>query len=73
MVRRIEGIDVQLTTPARTVADCFKHRSAVGLDVAIEALNDYRRQRAGSIDELMNAARVSRVHRVMRPYVESIA
>ena len=73
MVRRIEGIDVQLTTPARTVADCFKHRSAVGLDVAIEALKDYRRQRAGPIDELMNAARVSRVHRVMRPYVESIA
>ena len=72
VVRHIDGVPVRLTTPARTVADCFKHRSAVGVDVAIEALRDYRRTRAGSIDALMHAAKVSRVHRVMQPYVEAI-
>ena len=72
VVRDIDGVAVWLTTPARTVADCFKHRSAVGVDVAIEALRDYRRWRAGSIDELMDAAEVCRVRRVMQPYVEAI-
>ena len=72
VVRDIDGVAVWLTTPARTVADCFKHRSAVGVDVAIEALRDYRRRRAGSIDELMDAAEVCRVRRVMQPYVEAI-
>jgi predicted transcriptional regulator of viral defense system len=73
VVRRdVDGVPVRMTTPARTVADCFKHRSAVGLDVAIEALRDYRRQRAGTIDELMAAARACRVNRVMQPYVEAI-
>ena len=70
--REVDGVPVRVTTPARTVADCFKHRSAVGLDVAIEALRDYRRVRAGTIDELMEAANVSRVRRSMQPYLEAI-
>lgn len=70
--REVDGVPVRVTTPARTVADCFKHRSAVGLDVAIEALRDYRRVRAGTIDELMEAANVSRVRRFMQPYLEAI-
>ena len=69
----ISGIPVRMTTPARTVADCFKHRSAVGLDVAIEALREFRVGRAGTIDDLMEAAKICRVHRVMRPYLEAIA
>ena len=44
----------------------------VSLDVAIEALRDYRRRRVGTIDDLMRAAKVSRVHRVMQPYVEAV-
>lgn len=72
VVQNIDGLPVRMTTPARTVADCFKHRSAVGIDVAIEALRDYRRTRAGSIDALMDAACVCRVQRVMQPYVEAI-
>jgi predicted transcriptional regulator of viral defense system len=71
--RNVDGVRVRMTTPARTVADCFKHRSTVGLDVAIEALRDYRRKGAGTIDELMEAAKVCRVHRVMRPYLEALA
>jgi predicted transcriptional regulator of viral defense system len=69
---KLDGVPVRITTAARTVADCFKHRSTVGLDVAIEALRDYRRQHAGTMDELMNAAKVSRVHRVIQPYVEAM-
>ena len=70
--RELGGVPVRMTTAARTVADCFKHRSSVGLDVAIEALRDYRRTRAGTIDELMEAAKVSRVHRIMQPYIEAV-
>ena len=69
-VHDIDGVAVRITTPAKTVADCFKFRSTVGLDVAMEALKGYVEQRAGSIDELWEAARVCRVHNVMRPYLE---
>jgi predicted transcriptional regulator of viral defense system len=67
---RIEGIDVRVTSKAKTVADCFKYRNKTGLDVAIEALRDYRRGR-GSLDELWRMAEVCRVARVMRPYIEA--
>ena len=68
---RIEGISVRVTSPAKTVADCFKFRNKVGLAVAIEALRDYRRARK-SLDELYRAARVCRVSSVMQPYLESL-
>jgi predicted transcriptional regulator of viral defense system len=70
--RTIEGVAVQITSPAKTVADCFKYRNKIGLDIAIEALTEYRRRR-GSIDELMKAAKVDRVAVVIRPYLEAIA
>jgi hypothetical protein len=63
---------VRITTPARTVADCFKYRNKVGLDVALEALRDYRRTRAGSLDELHHAAAVCRVDRLIRMYLEAM-
>ena len=66
------GALVRFTSPARTVADCFKHRNTVGLDVALEALRDYRKQKAGTLDELMVASKVSRVQRVITPYVEAL-
>lgn len=52
--RPIEGVPVRVTTPARTMADCFKCRNKIGLDVALEALRDYRRARR-SIDDLIRA------------------
>ncbi len=70
--RRIERVPVRVTSPAKTVADCFKYRNKIGLDVAIEALREYRRTRAGSIDDLWRAARVCRVARVIRPYMEMV-
>ena len=68
----IEGVTVSITSPARTVADCFKHRNRIGLDVALAALRDYRRLRAGTLAELHDAAEVCRVANVMRPYLAAI-
>ncbi len=67
---RIEGADVRVTSKAKTVADCFKYRNKIGLDVAIEALRDYRRSR-GKLDELWRFAEICRVARVIRPYIEA--
>ena len=67
---RIDGVSVPITTPAKTVADCFKHRSKVGLDVAIEALRDALKTKRASADDLWRAATADRVVTVMRPYLE---
>lgn len=69
---RLAGVSVRVTSPARTVADCFKHRSLVGLDVAIEALRAFRRERKGTLDELHEMASACRVTRVIRPYLEAV-
>lgn len=72
-VRHIDGAAARVTNPAKTVADCFKFRSKVGLDVAIEALRDALRTRKASMDELWRYARIDRVSNVMRPYLDSMA
>lgn len=68
----IEGVSVPIYAPAKTVADCFKYRSKVGLDVAIEALRDGWRQKRTTADELWRYAKICRVANVMRPYMESL-
>ncbi len=70
--RKIEGVDVSVYSPAKTVADCFKYRNKIGLDVAIEALRDCRQQRKASNDEIWEAAKICRMANVMRPYMESV-
>jgi predicted transcriptional regulator of viral defense system len=57
---------------AKTVADCFKHRSAIGLDVALEALKEARSGQRASADDLWRFAKICRVANVMRPYLEAI-
>jgi len=69
----IEGVPVKIYGPAKTVADCFKYRHKIGLDVALEALRDYWHARRASMDELWKHAKVCRVAKVMHPYLESIA
>jgi predicted transcriptional regulator of viral defense system len=71
--RRIEGVRVKIYCPAKTVADCFKYRNKIGLDVAVEALRDCLRKRRATIDELWRYARICRVARVLRPYLEALA
>lgn len=68
----IEGVAVRVYSPAKTVADCFKHRSKIGLDVALEALRDGFRDGHATMEELWAAAGLCRMENVMRPYLESL-
>lgn len=69
---KIDGVPVRIYSAAKTVADCFKYRNKIGVDVAVEALRDFlKRHRRGS-DELWRFAKVCRVSNVMRPYLEAI-
>lgn len=70
---RIEGVAVKVYKPAKTVADCFKYRNKIGLDVALEALRDYRQKYRGGMDDLWRFAKICRVDRVIRPYLEAMA
>ena len=70
---QVEGVTISVFTPAKTVADCFKYRNKVGLDIAVEALKECWRSRRCTMDELWKYAKVCRVQNVMRPYLESIA
>lgn len=69
----LRGVPVRVTSPAKTVADCFKFRNKVGADVAIEALREFVRRRKGKRDDLWRAAEVCRVTNIMRPYLEALA
>jgi len=71
-VQNIEDVEVRITSPAKTVADCFKYRRKVGTDVAIEALRDCWRQRKATMDEIHHFAKIDRVANLMRPYMESL-
>lgn len=68
----VDRITVRIYSPAKTVADCFKFRNKVGLDVAMEALRETWRSRKATMDELWEAAKVCRVANVMRPYLEAV-
>jgi len=70
---RLEGREVRVYNVAKTVADCFKYRNKIGLDVALEALREAWRARRFTMDELDRYAAVCRVQRVMRPYLEALA
>ncbi|MBQ1784527.1 MAG: AbiEi antitoxin N-terminal domain-containing protein [Gammaproteobacteria bacterium] len=70
--RPIDGVIVRVTNVARTVADCFKFRNKVGLDVAMEALQEAWRAKRVTMDELWHYAALCRVTNVMRPYMESL-
>ena len=69
----LHGIAIRVYGPAKTVADCFKYRNKIGLDVALEALRECWRERRCTMDGLWDAARICRMTRVMRPYLESLA
>jgi predicted transcriptional regulator of viral defense system len=69
----VDGVPVRITGVAKTVADCFKYRDKIGLDVAPEALREVWRNKCMSSDELWRYAKVCRVANVMRPYLDSLA
>jgi predicted transcriptional regulator of viral defense system len=68
----VDGVPLRVTGVARTVADCFKFRNKIGVDVALEALRDAWRERRVPMDELWRYAVICRVGKVMRPYLESL-
>ena len=69
---RIDGIAVKVYGPAKTVADCFRFRNRIGLDVAVEALRRCIRRKGTRPADLLRYARICRVERVMRPYLEAL-
>ena len=71
-VGRAEGVPVRVYGVAKTLADCFKYRNKIGLDIAVEALRDAWRARRFKMDELDRYAGICRVQRVMRPYLETL-
>ena len=70
---RMDGVDIKVYCLAKTVADCFKYRHKIGLDVALEALRESRKSGRCTIDDLWRYAKVCRVSNVMRPYMEVMA
>jgi predicted transcriptional regulator of viral defense system len=71
-IHTIERQSVRIYNVAKTLADCFKYRNKIGLDVALEALGDAWRTRRFTMEEIDRFARICRVERVMRPYLEAL-
>lgn len=69
----IQGVNVRITNPARTVVDCFRYRKKIGIDVAMEALRDAVRSRKALVSEIDRAAEVCRISTVIAPYLEALA
>jgi len=69
---KVDSVPVRVYDPEKTIADCFKYRNKLGLDVAIEALRIWRRRKDYSIERLMDRARICRVERLIRPYLEAL-
>ena len=73
VTQSMQGVRVQITTPARTVVDCFRYRNKIGLDVAMEALRDAVRSRKAMVGEIDRAAEVCRIRTVIAPYLEALS
>lgn len=70
--RMIQGVPMRITSPARTVVDCFRYRNKLGLDIALEALRDVLGRKLATVDELVRAAQVCRIYSVMKPYLQAV-
>ena len=68
----IDGIPVPIYDPAKTIADCFKFRSKVGVEVALSALKTYLKRPGAQVGDLVEYARINRVESIMQPYLEAI-
>jgi predicted transcriptional regulator of viral defense system len=71
--RSMLGVPVSITSPARTVVDCFRYRNKVGIDVAMEALRDAVRSRITTVDQISRAAETCRIRTVIAPYLEALS
>ncbi len=71
-IHEVDGVPVRIYCVEKTLADCFKYRNKIGLDTAVEALKRYVSSRRVQVDKLMAFARICRVDKVMRPYLEAL-
>jgi predicted transcriptional regulator of viral defense system len=71
-IKELYGMKIPVYSPAKTVADCFKFRNRIGIDVALEALQDGLRQKLFTANEISQAAKACRVYKVMYPYLETV-
>lgn len=69
---KLDGTQIRVYSPEKTLADCFKYRNKLGIDVCVEALNLYRRRGQMKMDLIERYAKLCRVERVMRPYLEAV-
>jgi predicted transcriptional regulator of viral defense system len=72
VTRAIAGVQLRVTSPARTIVDCFRYRAKLGVDVALEATREALRERKATVDEIMRAAEVCRARTVVRRYLEAV-
>jgi len=68
----IDNVDIKIYSVAKTIADCFKFRNKIGMDVALEALREGLRYKRCTPEEILRFARINRVERVILPYVEAL-
>jgi predicted transcriptional regulator of viral defense system len=71
-IYRLDHVPVRITQPAKTIADVFKYRNKIGFEVALEALKEYRARRDFDLNQLLKYARICRIEKVMRPYLEAL-
>ena len=68
----LDGVSARIYSPEKALADCFKFRNKIRRDTAVEAVRFYRERRSLNVDVLMHYAKICRVEKVMRPYLEAI-
>jgi predicted transcriptional regulator of viral defense system len=69
---KMDGQNIRIYSPEKTLVDCFKFRNKIGIDVCVEALNLYRRRGRMKLEQVEHFAKIDRVQRVMRPYLEAV-
>ena len=68
---QIDGVSINIYSPEKTLADCFKFRNKLGMDIVLEALKFYKSRKSFNLEKLIMYARVCRVEKIMRPYLEA--
>lgn len=70
---KVDSVDIRVYSVAKTIADCFKFRNSIGMDVALEALREGLRQKKATFNEIQRFAQIDRVEKIMQPYLEALA
>ena len=71
-IHELDGVNVRIYNPEKTLADCFKFRNKIGLDTAVEAIRFYRERMPLKVNDLIDYASICRVKKIIRPYLEAI-